>query len=62
VGIKEIRKLLRGEGEAKEISRLLAVSLRYYLSEVYPLQLHNSGQKQNKKTKINLLKKVRKLK
>lgn len=58
LGIKYMKEVLRGGATAKEMRHMLAMTLKCYLREVYPLSVCQ-GSKLKKKVKLSLLKKVR---
>ena len=58
IGIKYMREVLRAESTPKEMRHMLAMTLRCYLREVYPLSVCLSS-KLKRKAKLSLLKKMR---
>lgn len=58
VGLQYLLKVMRDPKESQEMRFILAVTLRHYFLEVYPLSLHQ-GSKLKKKLRLTLLKKVR---
>jgi hypothetical protein len=53
-----MKKVLKAEITSKEMRRMLALTLRFYLREFYPLSVCQGG-KLKKKVRLSLLKKVR---
>ena len=60
VGIQFMQKTLDAEGEDKEMSLILSVTLKSYLREAYLLNLYQGG-KLKKKMRLSLLKKAREI-
>lgn len=58
VGIQYLQKVLSDGSEPENMRYILAVTIRHYFLEIYPLSLHQ-GSKLKKKLRLTLLKKAR---